>query len=68
MKHLARRVVLDSGQGCQMAKFYPLLSLDCAKVEAGSAIQEKEGIKFCHLATLSAIQDEERDVSSDFLS
>ena len=32
---------------CQMAKFDPLLSLDCTRVEGGGAIQGKEGIKFC---------------------
>ena len=38
-------------QGCQMAKFDPFLSLDCAWVEgvSGGAIQGKEGIKFCSL-------------------
>ena len=33
------------------AKFDPFLSLDCARVE-GVGAQRKEGIKFCHLATL----------------
>ena len=33
------------------AKFDPFLSLDCALPTTG-AIQGKEGIKFCHLATL----------------
>ena len=45
-------------QGCQMVKFDPFLSLDCARVEGlgaqgggcGSAIQGKEGIKFCCVA------------------
>ena len=35
-----------------MVKFDPFLSLDCARVEGGGAIQGKEGIKLCHLATL----------------
>ena len=36
-----------------MAKFDPFLSLDCVRVEGvGGGIQGKEGIKFCHLATL----------------
>ena len=39
-----------------MAKFDPFLSLDCARVE-GVGAQEKEGIKFCHLATLKQIND-----------
>ena len=34
-----------SGQGCQMEKFDPFLSLDCARVEG-------VGAQFCHLATL----------------
>ena len=37
-------------QGCQMAKFDPFLSLDCARVEGKGAIQGKEGIKFCSAA------------------
>ena len=37
-------------QGCQMVKFDPFLTLDCARLEG--AIQGKEGIKFYHLATL----------------
>ena len=39
-------------QGCQMAKFDPFLSLDCARVDRGrgGAIQGKEGIKFCSVA------------------
>ena len=41
----------DYRQGCQMATFDPFLSLDCAGVEGGgSAIQDKEGIKFCSAA------------------
>ena len=41
----------DSIQGCQMAKFDPFLSLDCARVEGvGDEIQGKEGIKFCSVA------------------
>ena len=35
---------------CYAAKFDPFLSLDCARVEGG--VKGKEGIKFCHLATL----------------
>ena len=38
-----------SKQGCKMAKFEPFLSLDCARVESGGAIQGKEGIKFCSI-------------------
>ena len=42
---------LDSTQGCQMAKFDPCLSLDCARVEGvGGTIQGKTGIKFCSVA------------------
>ena len=39
---------------CYAAKFDPLLSLDCARVEgeAGSAIQGKEGIKFCSVLSV----------------
>ena len=40
-------------QCCQMAKFDPFLSLDCARLEGGGAqgtIQGKEGIKFCNVA------------------
>ena len=37
-----------------LAKFEPLFSLDCAPVLHPCAIQGKEGIKFCHLATLVA--------------
>ena len=46
----------DDGQGCQMAKFDPFLSLDCARVEVvgrnlhPGTIQGKEGIKFCSVA------------------
>ena len=29
---------IDGGQGCQMAKFDPFLSLDCARVEGGGVI------------------------------
>ena len=40
-------------QGCQMAKFHPFLSLGLRQGGGrGGAIQGKEGIKFCHLATL----------------
>ena len=39
------------GQGCQMAKFDPFLSLDCAGVEGvGAQSKGKEGIKFCNVA------------------
>ena len=42
---------LSPSHGCQMAKFDPFLSLDCARVEGlGGAIQGKEGIKFCSAA------------------
>ena len=42
---------LLGGQGCQMAKFDPFLSLDCARVEGvGAQSQGKEGIKFCSAA------------------
>ena len=39
-------------QGCQMAKFDPFLSLDCARVEGVGAQskESKEGIKFCSVA------------------
>ena len=36
------------------AKFDPFLSLDCAPTPSTPTIQGKEGIKFCHLATLPA--------------
>ena len=41
-------------QGCHMAKSDPFLSLDCTAPgwRVVGAIQGKEGIKFCHLATL----------------
>ena len=45
-----RRLV---GQGCQMAKFDPFLSLDCARVEDGGTIHGKKGIKFCSAALRS---------------
>ena len=35
------------------AKFDPFLSSDCAPRPPRGAIQGKEGIKFCYLATLS---------------
>ena len=38
---------------CYAAKFYPSLTLVCARV--GEANKGKEGIKFCHLATLAEI-------------
>ena len=41
-------------QGCQIAKFNPFLSLDCARVE-GVGAQSKEEIKFCHLASLEVM-------------
>ena len=42
---------IDPVQGCQMAKFDPFLSLDCARVEGGGgAIQGKKGIKLCSVA------------------
>jgi len=37
---------------CCAANFDPYLSLDCALALHPGAIQRKEGIKFCHLATL----------------
>ena len=47
---VAAESVVVEYQGCQMAKFDPLLSLDCARVEGvGGTIQGKEGIKFCSL-------------------
>ena len=36
-----------SAHGCQMAKFDPFLSLDCARAEGRGAIRGKDGIKFC---------------------
>ena len=47
LNHLASH----AKQGCQMAKFDPFLSLDCARVEGG-------GIKFCQLATLFGMASE----------
>ena len=47
---LARTTGGLSCQRCQMAKFDPLLSLDCAEWRAGRAIQGKERIKFCSAA------------------
>ena len=41
------------------AKFDPFLSLDCAPHALHpSAIQGKEGIKFCHLATMHSPSDQ----------
>ena len=40
----------SSRQGCQIAKFDPFLSLDCARLEGRGANQGKEGIKFCSIA------------------
>ena len=40
---------------CYTAKFDPFLSLDCSPPPPSNKTQSKEGIKFCHLATL--IQD-----------
>ena len=40
------------------AKFDPFLSLDCAPALHPGAIQGKEGIKFCYLATME--RDRER--------
>ena len=40
-------------QGCQMAKFDPFLSLDCARVDHGGRGGAIQGIKICHLATLN---------------
>ena len=38
---------LDGGQGCQMAKFDPFLSLDCARVEGvGAQSKERKGSNF----------------------
>ena len=35
------------GQGCQMAKFDPFLSLDCARVEGvGAQSKERKGSNF----------------------
>ena len=47
-----------------MAKLDPFLSLDCARVEGGrgGAIQGKEGIKFCHLATSTKVDPEAQPV------
>ena len=40
-------VRLDLFHGCQMAKFDPFLSLDCARVEgAGAQSKERKGSKF----------------------
>ena len=37
----------DGGQGCKMAKFDPLLSLDCARVEGvGAQSKERKGSNF----------------------
>ena len=46
-------ICFAGNQCCQMAKFDPFLSLDCARVEGvgrGGAVQGKEGIKFCSVA------------------
>ena len=51
--HTKRIGERESGaeQGCQMVKFDPFLSLDCARAEGvGGAVQGKEGIKFCSVA------------------
>ena len=44
----------DRRQGCQMAKFDPFLSLDCARVEGLGAQGGGCGGAICHLATLSS--------------
>ena len=37
----------DDAQGCQMAKFDPFLSLDCARVEGvGAQFKERKGSNF----------------------
>ena len=41
------RVMATLKQGCQMAKFYPFLSLDCARVEGtGAQSKERKGSNF----------------------
>ena len=41
------RHVMYSRQGCQMAKFDPFLSLDCARVEGvGAQSKERKGSNF----------------------
>ena len=46
-----RSMAWHEHQCCQMAKYDPFHSLDCARVEGvGGAIQGKEGIKFCSVA------------------
>ena len=45
--------LFKKGQCCQMTKFDPFLSSDCARVEgvgAGQSKERKEGIKFCSVA------------------
>ena len=41
-------------QCCQISKFDPFLSLDCARVKG--AIQGKEGIKFCSVAIVLQVR------------
>ena len=45
---------------CQIAKFDPFLSLDCARVEGVG--HRKGSIKCCHLATLEAEAEEQSQV------
>ena len=43
----ANRFVRGDSQGCQMAKFDPFLSLDCARVEGvGEQSKERKGSNF----------------------
>ena len=45
--HPYRMSECRGGQGCQMAKFDPFLSLDCARVEGvGAQSKERKGSNF----------------------
>ena len=46
-KRSRKQVNRDGIQGCQMAKFDPFLSLDCARVEGvGAQSKERKGSNF----------------------
>ena len=51
------------------AKFDPFLSLDCAPTPStlGQAIQGKEGIKFCNLATLHTGDERATPAKADLI-
>ena len=51
---------LEDGQGCQMAKFDPFLSLDCARVEGvGAQSKERKGSNFAAQRSGAVVQKPE---------